>query len=78
MNSTRNSRKYDHSKTIFMKLNSIIFRKFKQKKQNKNAYYLCNKKSHFVKNYKSKNVIRRQFNVTLKKKFKTQKKMKKY
>ena len=32
MNSTRNNREYDHSKTIFMKLNSMMFRKFRQKK----------------------------------------------
>ena len=32
INSTRNNREYDHLKTIFMKLNSIIFKKFKQKK----------------------------------------------
>ena len=32
MNSTRNNREYDHSKTIFMKLNLMMFRKFKQKK----------------------------------------------
>ena len=52
----------------------MIFRKFKQKKKQKNAYYSCDKKNHFAKNCKSKNVVRRQFNVTLKKKFKTQKK----
>ena len=32
MNLTRNNREYNHSKTIFMKLNSVMFRKFKQKK----------------------------------------------
>ena len=32
MNSTRNKREYDDSKTIFIKLNSMMFRKFKQKK----------------------------------------------
>ena len=32
INSTRNNREYNHSKTIFMKLNSIMFQKFKQKK----------------------------------------------
>ena len=32
MKSTRNNREYDHSKTIFMKLNLMMFRKFKQKK----------------------------------------------
>ena len=31
MNLTRNNREYDHSKTIFMKLNLIMFRKFKKK-----------------------------------------------
>ena len=35
MNLTRNNREYDHSKTIFMKLNSMIFRKLKQKKTKK-------------------------------------------
>ena len=45
-----------------------------EKKTKKNAYYSCDKKNHFAKNCKSKNVVRRQFNVTLKKKFKTQKK----
>ena len=74
MNSTRSNREYDHSKTIFMKLNLMMFQKFKQKKTKKKAYYSCDKKNHFVKNCKSKNVVRRQFNVTLKKKFKTQKK----
>ena len=74
INSTRNNRKYDHSKTILMILNSMMFRKFKQKKIKKNAYYSCDKKNHFAKNYKSKNVVRRQFNVTLKKKFRAQKK----
>ena len=79
MNSTRNNREYDHSKTMFMKLNSMMFRKFRQKKTKKNTYYSCDKKNNFAKNCKSKNVVRRQFNVTLKKKFKTQKKkMKKY
>ena len=71
MNSTRNSREYNHSKTIFMKLNSMMFRKFRQKK---NAYYSCDKINHFAKNCKLKNIIRRQFNVTLKKKFRAQKK----
>ena len=72
MNSTRSNCEYDHSKTIFMKLNLMMFRKLKQKKtkKQKNAYYSCDKKNHFAKNYKSKNVVRRQFNVTLKKKFK--------
>ena len=70
MNLKRNNCEYDHSKTIFMKLNSMIFWKFKQKKKQKNAYYSCDKKNHFAKNCKSKNVVRRQFNVTLKKKFK--------
>ena len=31
INSTRNNREYDHSDTIFMKLNSMMFRKFKRK-----------------------------------------------
>ena len=44
INSTRNNREYDHSKTIFIKLNLMMFWKFKQKKTKKNAYYLCNKK----------------------------------
>ena len=78
INSTRNNREYDHSKTIFMKLNLMMFRKLRQKKNKKNAYYSCNKKNHFAKNCKSKNVIRRQFNVTLKKNSKHKKKMKKY
>ena len=75
MNSTRNNREYDHLKTIFIKLNLIIFKKFKQKKQKK-TYYSYDKKNNFAKNCKSKNVVRRQFNVTLKKKFRTQKKKK--
>ena len=40
MNSTRNNREYDHSKTIFMKLNSVMFRKFKQKKQKKCVLFM--------------------------------------
>ena len=32
MNLTRSNCEYDHLKTIFMKLNSVMFRKFKQKK----------------------------------------------
>ena len=35
MNSIRSNREYDHSEMIFMKLNSMMFRKFKQKKQKK-------------------------------------------
>ena len=31
INLTHNNRKYNHSKTVFMKLNLIIFRKFKPK-----------------------------------------------
>ena len=37
-------------------------------------YYSCDKKNHFAKNYKSKNVVQRQFNVTLKKNSKHKKK----
>ena len=40
MNSTRNNREYDHSKTIFMKLNSMMFRKFKQKKKQKKMHII--------------------------------------
>ena len=40
INSTRNNREYDHLKTIFMKLNLIIFRKFKQKKQKKCVLFM--------------------------------------
>ena len=58
INSIRNNCKYNHSKTIFMKLNSMMFKKFKQKKNKKNAYYSYDKKNHFAKNCKSKNVIR--------------------
>ena len=76
MNSTRNNRKYDHSKTIFMKFNLTMFWKFKQKKQKKCILHMW-QKNHFAKNYESKNVVRWQFNVTLKKKFKIQKKNKK-
>ena len=71
INLTRNNHGYNHLKTIFIKLNLMMFRKFKRKK---NAYYLCDKKSYFAKNCKLKNVVQRQFNVTLKKKFKIQKK----
>ena len=39
MNSTRNNRKYNHLKTIYMKLNLIMFRKFKQK--NKKMRIIC-------------------------------------
>ena len=78
-NSTRSNREHDHLKTLFMKLNLIMFRKFRQKKiKQKNACYSCDKKSHFAQNCRSKNVIRRQFNATLKKKFRARtKKMKK-
>ena len=76
MNPIRSNRKYDHSETIFMKLNSVMLRKLRQKKTKKNACYLCGKEGHFARNCKSKNVVRRQFNVTLKKNFKTQRKKK--
>ena len=40
MNSIRSNRENDHSKTIFMKLNSIMFRKFRQKKQKKRVLFM--------------------------------------
>ena len=51
--------KYDYSKIIFIKLNSMMFCKFRQKKNKKNAYYSCNKKDHFAQNCKLKNVVQR-------------------
>ena len=79
MNSTRNNREYDHSKTIFMKLNSMMFRKFKQKKKQKKMHII-----HVTKKIISQKIANRKTlfddNSTLrwKKNLKHKKKMKKY
>ena len=44
-NLTRNNRGYNHSKTIFMKLNSMMFRKFRQKNKKKCVLFMWQKKS---------------------------------
>ena len=74
---TRNQRQDRLNETISMKLNIVLSKKFKNKKKQiqrkKNSTcYACDKESHYAKNCKSKNVVWRQFNVTLKKQFKTQ------
>ena len=48
----------------------------KNNQTKKTTCYAYDKKNHYVKNCKSKNVIRRQFNVTLKKQLRTQTKKK--
>ena len=69
--------KYTKFVTTLMKLNAIMFKKFKSnekksfdKKKKNTTCYACGKKGHYARNCRSKNVIRRQFNITLKKQFK--------
>ena len=68
------SRKQRHDKTIFMKLNAMLSKKSKNnekklfdKKKKGTACYACGKKGHYARDCRSKNVIRRQLNMILKK-----------
>ena len=71
------SRKQRHDETVFMKLNAMLPKKSKSnekrsfdKKKKGTACYACGKKGHYARNCRSKNVIRRQFNMILKKELK--------
>ena len=67
------SRKQRHDGTMFMKLNAMLSKKSKNNekrsfdKKKGIACYACGKKGHYTRNCRSKNVIRRQFNMILKK-----------
>ena len=73
------SRKQRHDETMFMKLDAVLSRKSKSnekksfdKKKKGTACYACDKKGHYARDCRSKNVIRRQFNMILRKEFKTE------
>ena len=67
------SRKQRHNKTMFIKLNAMLSKNRKATKKNRltkkkdTACYACDKKGHYARNCKSKNVIRRQLNMILRK-----------
>ena len=69
------SRKQRHDETMFMKLNAMLSKKSKNnekksfdKKKKSTACYACGKEGHYARNCRSKNVVRRQFNMILRKK----------
>ena len=73
------SRKQRHDETMLMKLNAVLSKKSKSnekrsfdKKKKNTACYACGKKGHYARNCRSKNVIRRQLNMILRKESKTE------